>query len=123
VNWSNNYQLMSASPKFTPGPWRVTKDHESLNIWNSTGSFVASLELRPESPALGLCSQTREKNKRRNAQSRTDAKLIAAAPELYEALEAVMDEFNDRYDGAPDAGYQWMASLIHQIEHALALAR
>jgi hypothetical protein len=109
---------MSARPKFTPGPWRVTEDHESLNIWNSTGSFVASLPLRPESPALGLFSQTLEKNKRRNAQSRTDAKLIAAAPELYQALTELLEAAQCSFKNPPKAFMQ----AVKQSRAALALA-
>lgn len=40
-------------------------------------------------------------------------------PALKAACEACLEEFNDRYDGAPDAGYKWMGALIHQLESAL----
>lgn len=38
---------------------------------------------------------------------------------LRAACLACMEAFDDRYDGAPDAGYQWMGALMHQITEAL----
>lgn len=38
---------------------------------------------------------------------------------LKAACLACMEAFDDRYDGAPDAGYGWMGELMHQIEQAL----
>lgn len=49
-------------------------------------------------------------------------RLFAAAPDLLEACKAVMEEFDDRYDGAPDGGCKWMASLMHTLEAAVAKA-
>ena len=51
------------------------------------------------------------------------ARLVCGAPKLLEACEAVLEEFNNRYDGAPDAGYQWMGSLMHRLEHVIARAK
>ncbi len=49
-------------------------------------------------------------------------RAVNSHSELVEACEAAMEEFNDRYDGAPDAGYQWMAELMLKMENALAKA-
>lgn len=42
---------------------------------------------------------------------------------IVEALQSTLDEFNDRYDGAPDSRMQWMAYLMRDIEQALARAK
>lgn len=45
------------------------------------------------------------------------------APRMLEALENTLLAFEDRYDGAPDAGYQWMGELMFEIQQALAKAK
>lgn len=54
------------SPKFTPGPWRITKSPRAF-VANSHGGLITYLDCAPDS---------------------ANASLIAAAPELYEELAA-----------------------------------
>lgn len=41
---------------------------------------------------------------------------------MVDVLNRVMEEFNERYDGAPDSGMKWMGSLMHEIELVLEKA-
>lgn len=60
---------------FTPGPWAVESD---TDIVSNSGDFVASCH-EPES-GVGT------------AREYANARLIAAAPELLAALQAIMDD-------------------------------
>src|SRR5690349_5444722 len=75
------------APGFTPGPWHTEKHGGAYEIWpkdkGQPHAFIARVMLRD------------------------DARIISSAPDLLEACQLAMEEFNDRYDGAPDAGYQW----------------
>jgi len=66
---------------FTPGPWNVEREEDDSNFWHSIYSegFKGLLVAR--------CDQ--------NGKHAADAHLIAAAPELYDALEALAREAHD----------------------------
>lgn len=49
--------------------------------------------------------------------------LAGVVRKQQEIMERVMEEFNNRYDGAPDARMQWMGSLMQDIELGQAVAR
>ena len=68
------------APKHTPGPWKQGNDR----IECSEGYGVADLFTQ-----------------RNDAETKANARLIAAAPEMLEALEALVREFDDTYDGDP----------------------
>lgn len=75
----------------TPGPWRVTPHGERISIDAPQANFLGVARLNTTgSPALGIP----------DAQSKANARLIAAAPELFRVLEAI-----DRFwgDGICDA--------------------
>ena len=62
-------------PKFTPGPWRVVEERggvsvETVREYDQGGAISARIDLETYPNAVA------------------DARLIAAAPELYAALEA-----------------------------------
>lgn len=63
---------MTDQPKWTPGPW--------------SRHFKTGTVKGPEGNTVADC---RYKN------GRNDANLIAAAPEMYEALAALIDEIDD----------------------------
>jgi len=67
-------------PKFTPGPWHVER------LVDDCGQCIA--EWGVYHPGTE-CEETTVVN----AKHRSDALLIAAAPEMYEALESVIDYF------------------------------
>ena len=48
--------------------------------------------------------------------------LIAAAPALLEACQSILDELEDRYDGATDSKTLWMGEHIDQIKAAIRMA-
>jgi hypothetical protein len=80
---------MKTETKYTPG-WTVNEGTENIYIETGDRMTVACVPLFPESASLGLCSQTRLKNHQRNRQSKANARLIAAAPELLKALRMVI---------------------------------
>lgn len=104
--------------KFTPGPWRVEESwgkgrdepKESMrlcfhSILDSNDNFVASTWAEPNKP---------------------NAHLIAAAPEMFEALENALGVFNEREcscDGEYDDGrLVGHACYFHRIEQDLKSA-
>lgn len=86
---------MPTEPKWTKGPWRLAP-YDSRLIWDARGLCVADLT-SPD--RLGYSAEA-------------DARLIAAAPDLYEALEAFLQ--------LDDANHQ---AAIDKARAALARAR
>ena len=67
--------------KFTKGPWKVSKT--GLTVFDPTGRVVAALEWR------------------KAEERKATAQLIAAAPEMYQTLENIVEYWNrDRNDKA-----------------------
>ena len=65
----------------TPGPWRITRDHQS----------PASIEAaRGDGGALAKVYLTDPKTRRRTPEYEANATLIAAAPELADALDDLL---------------------------------
>lgn len=82
-------------PQHTPGPWHIRNGElQSVNL-NGDGDYVANIEVY----------------------TRADARLIAAAPELYAALQ----ELVGRCDG--DEGMRADGSNIQTIKAHAVLAR
>lgn len=97
-------ELKTENAQWTPGPWSVTLCHTGEKCWCRTISIAG----REESDALEDCVIPS------GAVSKRDAHLIAAAPELYEALETLVSF----------AGAKTVSSLAwHQARRALAKAR
>lgn len=84
----------------TPGPWTVVGASNDLRIVYSDGelrSHVADLH------SMSLCDE--------HGSLRANAALIAAAPDMFDALRAIVDAFGDRD-----------SLLIDQAKAALAKA-
>ncbi len=102
---------MSKEAKFTPGPWRVSTGdgYNALDgiafhgVW-SGDTCVAT---------TGLL------NAGDDDQSVSDAHLIAAAPDMYEALEKLLDKY--RSSVSYEKGHDY--DLSDMAESALAKAR
>lgn len=59
---------------FTPGPWEVKRKNGRPGVWTLEGSKVASVEAPHMIPPLETTGRD------------ANARLIAASPEMYEAL-------------------------------------
>jgi len=100
---------MAQETKFTPGPW-VSFYKRKYDEWHvsmpAEGSFMKA----------GLCPDGIESPNRE-----ADAHLIAAAPDMYEALEAAAEEAESVFValGFPPE----ISSLKVKIEAALSKAR
>lgn len=85
---------MSEQPKFTPGPWQVCR------LWiceeNDPGHNVGIciIEERDEAPA--------------------NAHLIAAAPDLYKALQACVEYWRDVDVPCPPALHDQVTNALHK---------
>ena len=77
---------MSESNKFTPGPWNNMPKTEYVPICKQDEVGLA----------LGFINST---NLERTAEGKANAYLIAAAPDLLEALEQMIDEYGTAGDG------------------------
>ena len=93
--------------KFTPGEWCVDEPNGKNN-----GFQICAENGRP-SAWIGLNTW--------EPQQRANARLIAAAPRLYHALEKVLEEFDiEEFEDYKGDNYAWLAD---EIEAALAAAR
>lgn len=77
---------MSAAPKFTPGPWRIDdgsiyKEHDDYHGIDAAQGYF-SFNHGDEDTGFSLSGYLSIHN----------ARLIAASPELYEALREIADE-------------------------------
>jgi hypothetical protein len=87
------------SASYTPGPWRIT--HEDAPNFHVTAAD-ATLPDPWEDPwniaiVVGSCGY---KDDPRTGSSRANARLIAAAPDLYEAAVTVLAGLHARIDAA-----------------------
>jgi len=79
------------SAKHTPGPWQhsaklsASENHRGFTVWNSDGWGLADVQPADEDGREG----------------EANARLIAAAPELLEALQAVVSQLegHDLHNG------------------------
>lgn len=85
------------STQHTPGPWEIVSDHKSPRIESDHGEFVCVASV----DAAGFVG-LRFPN---GGADGPDARLIAAAPDMYEALKAIIedhdfcgDDWGDRRD-------------------------
>lgn len=93
--------------KFTPGPWRIETENE-------TGTPTISIR-------DGLNQQIATVNPYRLAWRDADARLIAAAPEMLEALESLVERCSHlkNLNGVQDI----IAKQIDDAKAAIAKAR
>jgi len=87
-------------PKFTPGPWTIRKARTVLHVGPQDG-HVCEVSLRPS--IHGSERLTIE------ARAWADARLIAAAPALYEALKELRARF---FEDAQAGAYTHKGKLI-----------
>lgn len=92
-----------SDPKWTPGPWYVGRNIDT-DVYGPKGLLVAN------------CASTFP---RQDGELRANTSLIAAAPELYEALEAICDEL---LNGGEAGAFEAYAIAKHAGRAALAKA-
>lgn len=73
------------SEKFTPGPWRVIDSHDGPYV-RSKGGLIAGGVRTSHWPGQD------ERYLAELEERVANARLISAAPDLYEALKAIMDD-------------------------------
>lgn len=99
--------------KHTPGPWRVDGLYlNQLGVWAGTGAIVAKVEAGSHENADG--TDTAMTNEEYDA----NAALIAAAPDMYEALDVVWEALQDYRHGSEG----WDEGLAERVHDALAKA-
>lgn len=96
-------------PTHTPGPWRIQwgrQEHYPLSIHNGAVNIVTSMGRKAAPDAVA------------------NAHLIAAAPDLLEALDGLVKNFDiDRQWHSAKGGDDYPDSLsIRQARHAIAKA-
>jgi len=74
------YNIGETKPKFTPGPWTVSGIKGYSAIW-SDNTHIATINVDHEPTTL--------------ASDEANAALIAAAPDLYKAIEKSIDLLNE----------------------------
>lgn len=94
--------------KFTPGPWVICYDGQ---INGNAGAFVCSF----------LWNSYKEFND--NAHYRADAKLIAAAPDLYDALADVRTAISRLNGDVSREVWYSLSEYMVVADNALAKAR
>ena len=85
------------STQHTPGPWEIVSDHKSPRIESDRGEFVCVASV-DAAGFVGLRFPS-------GGADGPDAHLIAAAPDMYEALKSIVedhefcgDDWGDRRD-------------------------
>lgn len=107
------------SEKFTPGPWKFGK-----KLTSHTGEWLISLD-RANHRGMQI-AETRQGSGDESA----NASLIAAAPDMYEALNVARDYMADSISHAQNAykGYEEVGGIpqmlaeLAQVDAALAKA-
>lgn len=106
---------MSESKKFTPGPWVIIPGGDE---WSQ--GRIATIEPAPEEMTEINYWTVAEVNNRRH-ESAANALLIAAAPDLLEALEKALDALAHC---RADIGYSSMQTrAAHMADKAIKKAR
>lgn len=104
---------MSESNKFAPGPWNNMPKTEYVPICKQDEAGLA----------LGFINST---NLERTAEGKANAYLIAAAPDLLEALDALVkinEDHNNSIQGVIGTPPGWSDSYLDAARKALAKAR
>lgn len=114
--------------KFTKGPWEVRTQTNSKDIIPGDTHYVAVITRTNDTREIGhllmvngdfhICKFNPTKDAAAARKMATDANLIAAAPELYEALEETERYFSDA-DGLDEAEYDYRS----RVRLVLAKAR
>lgn len=102
---------MSESTKFTPGPWKALAPQMTHVYGQDKGWRVIAVE-----PMRGVI------NSQITGMNEANARLISAAPEMYEALKGIADANQKDWDPtlrSAEDFKRWAQSLAnHVVNHA-----
>jgi hypothetical protein len=100
----------TAAPSWTPGPWHVSSTHlaAAYDIGAENGANIARVSGPTENGA---------------EEFRANARLIAAAPDLYEALKRCVEYFDIRYARRLPGQNDDYCDNVDRVNAALAKAR
>ena len=88
-----------SEPMWTPGPWRRGSNEDNLSVQPWSGAIPIEA---PEDEGGGLATPSIVAWTTRGGPTKANACLIAAAPELYEALQYIFDHIADEDRGPAD---------------------
>lgn len=121
------------SGKWTPGPWAVTMEQKwpfdiaitpNILLMGRIAYSTAQNSLEDVRKAVGFKHDQRDETIRLVAEQEANAHLIAAAPDLYVAAQAVLDGLHERIDLASGSGQPVpVFAGIAALHAALAKAR
>jgi hypothetical protein len=117
-------------PQFTPGPWIADGFCEENEQATRVGTYDGSPTYYHRTATIAFCQTNHDDDKYGDVPTigivaaEANARLIAAAPELYEALENVLAKAVQSHDAwdIDDAWRQWEDSR-DRAQAALAKAR
>lgn len=110
---------MSTKPKYTPGPWKVTDLDQHPGIENHDGSVSIVIFGYRKWVDANTCDDSGVRGKTRK-QAIANAHLIAAAPDLLEALESYVEAL---FDGPENLTSRRNDELEEKARRAIAKAK
>lgn len=93
--------------KITPGPWVAP----SAGVWTADGSMMVA--------DLGGREVTKSRKRAGRTDVRADARLIAAAPELLEALRVVVADWTEQFERNGHLAPSWCRQARAAISKAV----
>jgi len=104
--------MSTDKPKWTPGPWHIERDDECHCAYITPDK--RNWDITPHHIATVLDERIHNKWQRNNA------RLIAQAPAMYEALERAIQAL--RFVDSPEGGIYDFGEFIPQLERVLVAA-
>lgn len=95
-----------SAPKHTAGPWKVVDNEWEMDIVSPRTNVYEEYTIATV----------------RTGNHEANARLIAAAPELLEALKQTVGQFKFKWPSLPTEYRMWIAELSEQIEAAITKA-
>ena len=105
------HQAQHSAGKHTPGPWEFRATSSNFQVVAPDGLRVTSLSWQP----MGLRIPHATKD-----EAQANARLIAAAPDLLEALRATEEHFGGPYIGLLESDPDY--AILEQVRAAIAKA-